>query len=276
MKMRVMYRHIQEVPVKLWEQKLEQERMSDEAEAKAGHPLPIRLRQMFGPSNSHIRVSERIYDSFADFARLLEESQENDELQKLEARRRKFFNWEREELYYIDTGSPIPAWMKYSSVDAKKGKEYTKDELYNQEYSPLPDITAGIDTPVDFRVMYRHIQEVPVELWEKKIEQERISDELESQFGFVIPLRYRQMFGPEHSHIRVDERICDLVELMSLYADSFKDEKMQRLEARRLEFFTWEREELYYVDTGNTAPLWMKFVQDLEKNEEILKKLRTK
>lgn len=119
--MRILYRLVQEVPAELWEEKIEQERLSDEAEAAAGHPLPRRYRAMFGAESSHIRVSEREYESFVEFAKGMEdfmnpENEYHDSLHNMEARRRQFITWEREELYYVDSGEPVPAWMQKTAA----------------------------------------------------------------------------------------------------------------------------------------------------------------
>lgn len=111
--MRIMYRQIQEVPTHLWAEKLEIERRHDEAEARAGHPVPRRYRAAFGSEHTQTRVSEREYESVAEWGRLFEEWLQNEELQQLEAERQKYFTWEREELFYVDSpDSPTPRWME--------------------------------------------------------------------------------------------------------------------------------------------------------------------
>lgn len=124
MEVRILYRLIQEIPVELWAKKLEMERKCDEIEAKNGHPLPRRYRAFFGSEKSHIRVNEREYASFADFAARFEEFYENEELMQLEAERRKYIKWEREELYYVDSDQPEPMWMSLTAKEFnKQGKE---------------------------------------------------------------------------------------------------------------------------------------------------------
>ena len=57
---KVLYRHVQEVPADRWMEKLELERQTDEAEARLGYPLPRRLRSLFSSEHSHtVRVEER-------------------------------------------------------------------------------------------------------------------------------------------------------------------------------------------------------------------------
>ncbi|NMA66896.1 MAG: hypothetical protein GX957_11795 [Clostridiaceae bacterium] len=264
-----MYRQIQEVPVELWETKLEQERICDEAEARAGHPLPRRYRQFFGTERSHIRVSQREYESIADWAKMFEEWLNNDELQKIEAERHKYFTWEREELYYVDSNSPTPKWMEYISKDfdinqEKKENNQDKQIQVNSNNHCAPGKHEnGIPK---LRVMYRHIQEVPNELWTAKLEQERRSDEAEAKAGHPLPRRYRAAFGTENSQIRVSEREYDsFLDLARMTEEYMVNKELQKIEAERHKYFTWEREELYYVDTGGEPPLWMKFAAKLFK-----------
>ncbi len=122
MKVRILHRLIQEVPAELWAEKLEQERRCDEAEARAGHPLPRRYRAMYGPENAHIRVTEREYESFAEYARKFEEFYDSEELMQIEADRHRYFTWEREELYYVDSDQPTPKWMELISRKNKTNK----------------------------------------------------------------------------------------------------------------------------------------------------------
>lgn len=265
--MRIMYRQIQLVPVHLWEAKLEQERICDEAEARAGHPLPRRYRQFFGPEHSHIRVSQREYDSIADWARMFEEWLQNDELQRIEAERHKYFTWEREELYYVDSDSSTPKWMEYISDLSiiKKEQNENEEQLISGSKSAAVSDENEKGVP-KLRVMYRHIQEVPNEMWAAKLEQEKRSDEAEARAGHPLPRRYRAAFGSEKSQIRVSEREYEsFADLARMTEEYMVNEELQRIEAERHKYFTWEREELYYVDTGGDTPLWMKFAAKLFK-----------
>ena len=52
------------------------------------------------------------------------------------------------------------------------------------------------------------------------------------------------------------EELCRMTE--RFFAESTaEDEKMMDAEGRRQGFFTWEREELYYVDSDSFEPEWM-------------------
>ena len=111
--LKILYRHVQEVPADRWQEKLELEQLTDAAEAEAGYPLPRRLRPLFSTEHSHtVRVEERVFDSYCDLGKKLEERHRNRTLMELDARRRSLIKWEREELFYVDSGSPVPRWMQ--------------------------------------------------------------------------------------------------------------------------------------------------------------------
>ena len=98
------------------QKKMEQERISDEAEKNQGNPLPLRYRSMHSPEDSQTRIIEREYDSFEDLCRITEnffsESTPADQaVMDAECRRQNFFTWEREEIYIADTDSYTPDWM---------------------------------------------------------------------------------------------------------------------------------------------------------------------
>lgn len=115
-KLRIMYRLIQEVPKNKWAEKFEQERISDAVEALTGAPLPMRYRSMFGSQISQLRFNEREYESFEDFCVSFEDflsvkDAANEKVMEAEIRRQSFFNWEREEIYVVDSDSYMPLWM---------------------------------------------------------------------------------------------------------------------------------------------------------------------
>ena len=110
------YRLIQEVPKNKWAEKFEQERISDAVEALTGAPLPMRYRSMFGSQISQLRFNEREYESFEDFCVSFEDflsvkDAANEKVMEAEIRRQSFFNWEREEIYVVDSDSYMPLWM---------------------------------------------------------------------------------------------------------------------------------------------------------------------
>ena len=118
MKVRILHRLVQEIPADKWPLQLALEKKSDEVESKHGHPTPRRYRAMYGKENANIRVHQREYESFADYAKRFEEFGDNIELQAMEVERRNYFTWEREELYIVDDpNEPIMPWLKMISLD---------------------------------------------------------------------------------------------------------------------------------------------------------------
>lgn len=107
--MRIVYRQTQKIPFEKWLQELELERATDEEESRLGHPLPRRYRYFSGAENSQIRVHIRAYDDFAAFGRLFEEWADDEVCQKLEVERHNYYEWEREELLYIDDPADLAA-----------------------------------------------------------------------------------------------------------------------------------------------------------------------
>ena len=119
-KLRILYRIVQEVPKDRWAEKLEQERISDAAEKLRGDPLPTRYRAMLGSERSQVRINEREYEDYAAFAKTVEsflaDSSPGDKAaMDAEIRRQGFFNWEREEVYIVDSDSFHPKWMTYAA-----------------------------------------------------------------------------------------------------------------------------------------------------------------
>lgn len=263
MSLAIMYRQVQQVPASAWSAYLELEKRMDAAEAKAGHPLPRRYRSMFGGESAHIRVCERIYESYVEFGELLTQRNLNDELQKLDAEKFKLLDWERAELYYLDSGAPVPRWMQ--AISRKPfAPEHIDCAIPRSSSVPTdPELVRRNIQEGKVRVMYRQIQCVPKDRWAEKIEQERISDEVEAKGGNPLPLRYRSMHSTLHSQIRVNEREYDSFEELCRITENFfaettaEDAAMMDAEARRQDFFTWEREEFYYVDSDCFTPEWM-------------------
>lgn len=70
MKIRILFREIRSVPVENRQKQAELEHRSDLACVRLGLPLPMRMRPFTGNMDSRIRISEREYDSIAEFTRL--------------------------------------------------------------------------------------------------------------------------------------------------------------------------------------------------------------
>lgn len=107
--MRFMYRQTQKIPFEKWLQELELERKTDNEEARLGHPLPRRYRYYSGAERSQTRVHERVYEDFEAFGRMFEAWADDETCQKIEVERHNFYEWEREELLYVDEPVDIKA-----------------------------------------------------------------------------------------------------------------------------------------------------------------------
>lgn len=263
----IVYRQVQQVPAARWTDFLELEKRIAIVEAEAGYPAARRYRAMFGGESSNTRVYSRIFESYADFAKLLAERFLDDELAKLDAEKLNLIDWERDELYYLDSGSPVPRWMQAISRKPFESEHVAcaiprHDSTAIDPEQVRKNIEAG-----KLRVMYRQIQHVPRDRWAEKMEQERMSDEAELKQGNPLPLRLRSMHSPMDSHTRVSEREYESMEQLCCVTENFfaettpEDAEVMDAECSRQEFFTWEREELYYVDSDSFDPDWMSMTE---------------
>ncbi len=135
MKIRILYRHIQEVPYENAEKQKELEHRSDLAALRLGIPLPTRYRPFLGEQRSNIRVHEREYESIADFTRLHEVWEKDEECQEIHRQWQKVYNWERREVYYVDDpNDPIIPWIQMA---AEQGK--TIRYVVNPDYKMAKD-----------------------------------------------------------------------------------------------------------------------------------------
>lgn len=263
MALAIMYRQVMRVRPDCWARLLDLEQRLDQAEARAGHPMPRRYRALIGGEAADTRVCSRIYESYADFAALMAKRHFDPELQKLDAEKFLLLEWARDELYYVDSGSPVPRWMQSISR-----KPFEPQHISCAVPRPAP-IALDADTvrknieEGKLRILYRHIQHVPRNRWAEKMEQERISDEAEKNQGNPLPLRYRSMHSPEDSQTRIIEREYDSFEDLCRITENFfsestrADQAVMDAECRRQDFFTWEREEIYIADTDSYTPDWM-------------------
>ena len=118
--MRIVYRQTQNIPFEKWMQQMELERKTDEEEARLGHPTPRRYRMFSGAECSQTRVHIRAYDNFEVFGKLFEAWAEDEIGQQLEIERHNFYNWEREELLFIDDPIDVEALKKELAVIQNK------------------------------------------------------------------------------------------------------------------------------------------------------------
>jgi len=267
--LKILYRQVQEVPANKWMEKLALERRIDEEEAKLGYPMPRRMRPLFSTEHSHsVRVEERVYDSYADFGKKLEERGRNATLQALDAQMRSLVKWERNEMFYVDSGSPVPRWMAAVSrrpmtAEEMKQANIVGDSVHLTAEQVEKNVAAG-----KMRILYRIIQEVPKDRWAEKLEQERLSDAAEKFRGDPLPNRYRAQFGSERSQVRINEREYDDYASFAKTVESFiedrnpGDKAAMDAEIRRQGFFAWEREEVYIVDSDSYNPKWMQYAAE--------------
>ena len=119
--MRIVYRQLQEIPFEKWMQEIELERHTDENEGSLGHPLPKRYRMFSGGEHSQIRVHIRAYDNFEHYGELFEAFMEDETGQKDEVVRHNIYNWEREELYFIDDPIDVePLKAELAEIERRK------------------------------------------------------------------------------------------------------------------------------------------------------------
>lgn len=247
MKLRILYRQVFDIAPNLFSEFLKLEEEMLYAEEKYGYPEPRKYRPLASYKDCGTRIYERVFESISDFSRLISKRYLDKDFAKLDARRFKLVNWTRNELYYVDSGSPVPAWMQGIS------SQPFSEELIKQGL-PMNDSWICKRDAGEIGVMYRQIQCVPKSCWGEKFEQELRSDKVEFEQGNPLPIRLRSMFGPENSHIRVSEReypsyekLCHIHESF-INEDSVLDSRVMDAEARRQAFFAWEKEELYFVD----------------------------
>ncbi len=122
--MRIVYRQTQEIPFEKWMQEFELEKATDDNESSLGHPLPKRYRMFSGAEHSQIRVHIRAYDDFEHFGELFEQFAEDRLGQETEVVRHNFYNWEREELLFIDDPIDVEALKaELAEIEKQKAKE---------------------------------------------------------------------------------------------------------------------------------------------------------
>ena len=247
MRLRILYRQVFDIAPKLFSEFLKLEEEMLYTEEKSGYPIARKYRPLASYIDCGSRIYERVFESIADFSRLISKRYLDKNFSKLDARRFKLVNLVRNELYYVDSGSPVPAWMQGVSSQPFS-EELTEHGL------PMNDSWMCKNETGEIGVMYRQIQCVPKNCWGGKFEQELRSDKVEFEQGNPLPIRLRSMFGPENSHIRVSEReypsyerLCNIHESF-INEDSVLDSRVMDAEASRQAFFTWEKEELYFVD----------------------------
>lgn len=268
--MKVLLRIVREVSFDKWMDNIKMEDNYDELLGEFGFGKPRRYRAMFGSESTNTRVSQILCNSFGELAELTEQWMRNDKLQRFEAERQKTFIRERHEMFFVDSGSPVPIWMQRTSKNPIDPKYLDCCANDNTLVPESPEELQQCRDRGKIRVMYRLIQEIPRERWAEKIAQEHESDELERKMTHALPLRYRAMLGTEKSHTRVHEReYQNYAEIARgwerfIFASDENGVKLEKQEHERQSSFNWEREELYWVDTDSTIPKWMEIASELK------------
>lgn len=250
---------------------LDVEASTDVILAHAGHPDALRLRVFAaGDLVSQTRIEERTYDSVQQWASMFEAQAEDPDLLALATQRHEAYEWERDELFYVDEfEGEAPRWAQLldQSVKAKQEAASAKlEELMASAGAPQHEAAAryvaepgGGDAEnaaparaprAPLAVMYRQIQEIREGMWEAQFELEAKTDRVEASAGHPTPNRYRVLSaGPLDSQLRVHQRVYPSIsEWGRLFEEWTTHEQMQALEVERKQFYTWEREEILYVD----------------------------
>lgn len=268
--MKVLVRIVREVPFDKWMDNIRMEKNYDELLGEFGFGQPRRYRAMFGAESTNTRVSQILCSSFGELADLTGQWMKKDQLQRFEAERQKTFLRERHELFFVDSGSPVPIWMQRTSKNPIDPQYLNCCANDNTLVPETPEELQKCREEGKIRLMYRLIQEVPREHWAEKLAQEHASDELERGMTPALPLRYRAMFGTERSHTRVHEREYQSYSEIAygwerfIFASDENGVKLEKQEHERQVSFRWEREELYWVDTDSAIPQWMEIASELK------------
>lgn len=120
MKIRVLFRTIQEVPVENRERQKELEHQSDLEALRLGIPLPTRYRSFTGNCNNLTRIHEREFESIAEFTRLMQKWFDDPICQKLDADWEKCYRWQRQEILYADDPrDPVMPWLQMAAEQGR-------------------------------------------------------------------------------------------------------------------------------------------------------------
>lgn len=119
-KIRMLYRQIQEVPEEHREKQAQLEHRSDLEALRLGLPLPTRYRPFTGNMTAATRIHEREFESIEDLTRLLEAWFADPECRKLEEEWSHYVNWEMREIYYVDDpNDPVIPWIQMAAEQGK-------------------------------------------------------------------------------------------------------------------------------------------------------------
>lgn len=120
MKIRMLYRQVQEVPAENKKKQAELEHRSDLAALRLGIPLPVRYRPFTGNMTVNTRIHEREYESVGELARMQTLWQQDEECRRIDEEWSHILNWEKREIYYVDDPSdPIIPWIQMAAEQGR-------------------------------------------------------------------------------------------------------------------------------------------------------------
>lgn len=120
MKIRMLYRQVQEVPAENKKKQAELEHRSDLAALRLGIPLPVRYRPFTGNMTVNTRIHEREYESVGELARMQTLWLQDEECRRIDEEWSHILNWEKREIYYVDDPSdPIIPWIQMAAEQGR-------------------------------------------------------------------------------------------------------------------------------------------------------------
>jgi len=135
MKIRILFRQIQQVPAYNEKKQQQLEHRSNLAAVRLGLPLPACYRPFTGNMDSRMRIFEREYRSMADFTRLHVVWEKDEECREIEQEWRQCYDWQRQEILYVDdSDDPIIPWIQMAAE-----KEKTIRYTVNPDYKMAQD-----------------------------------------------------------------------------------------------------------------------------------------
>lgn len=130
MKIRILFRQLQQIPPENRQTQLDLEHRSDLTCLRLGIPLPARMRPFTGNLDSRVRISEREYDSIAEFTRLYVLMENDEECQQIAKEWTQCCDWQRQEILYVDdVRDPIIPWIQMAA-EQEKTIRYTVNPNY--------------------------------------------------------------------------------------------------------------------------------------------------
>lgn len=140
MRIRILFRQVQQVPAQNASKQSELEHRSDLAAVRLGIPLPTRYRPFTGNMDSRMRIHEREYESIADFARLHVVWSNDPECQEIAREWAECYDYERSEILYVDDNNdPIIPWIQMAAEPGRTVR-YTVNPNYRMAKDQLEGV----------------------------------------------------------------------------------------------------------------------------------------